>query len=78
MEEIIGKLSPQLFWDVNPGAVDSKKNAHWLVERVVQRGSWEDWLLVSQFYGKKMLREISPALKIDKKSANFLKIYCRQ
>ncbi len=76
MEECIHLLSPQLFWDVDPETVDTKKNARWLIERVMQRGSWEDWLLVRKLYGKSGLRAIAPALRLDEKSSNFLRIYC--
>lgn len=76
MNEVIGKLSPQLFWDVDSSTIDLQRNAPWLISRVVQRGTWEDWLLVSQFYGKKAIHEYLPGLKVDKKSAHFLTIYC--
>lgn len=78
MEEIISRLSPQLFWDINPRTVDVEKNASWLLARVLQRGTWEDWQIVSKFYGKSTLRDLEPSLKVDKKSANFLRIYCQQ
>jgi len=69
-------MSPQLFWDTDPELVDTEKNARWLIERVVQRGTWEDWLLLGERYGKDGLRSYIPALRIDAKSANFLKKYC--
>jgi len=77
MEECIRRLSPQLFWDVDPEAVDARKHARWLIERVVQRGTWEDWLLVSKLYGKRGLQAIAPELRLDPKCANFLRIYCQ-
>jgi hypothetical protein len=76
MEACICKMSTHLFWDTDPEMVDSDKNARWLIERVVQRGSWEDWLILSQRYGKDGLRSFIPTLRIDAKSANFLKKYC--
>ncbi len=69
-------MSPQLFWDTDPEIVDTDKNARWLIERVMQRGSREDWLLLSERYGKDGLRRLLPTLRIDAKSANFLKKYC--
>jgi hypothetical protein len=71
-------MSPQLFWDVDPETVDTRKNARWLLERVMQRGTWEDWLLVKERYGKDELQALAPALRLDAKSANFLKIHCQQ
>lgn len=77
MEEIIGRLTPQLFWDVDPGTIDIRKNAQWLLERVVQRGTWEDWLIISRFYGKQAIRDMAPRLRVDAKSAHFLQLYCQ-
>jgi len=78
MEEVIKKLSPQLFWDVDSGTIDLQKNAPWLISRVVERGTWEDWLLISQFYGKQGINEYLPHVKVDKKGAHFLTIYLLQ
>lgn len=76
MDEHINRLSQRLFWDVDQNTVDIKKHERWLVERVLQRGSWEDWLVIRQAYGKKELKNISTTLRLDPKSANFLKIFC--
>jgi hypothetical protein len=76
MDDYIGKLSQQLFWDVDQRTVDIKKNERWLVERVLQRGSWEDWMTIREAYGKRELQNLSPTLRLDPKSANFLKLYC--
>lgn len=76
MDENIGKLSPQLFWDVDQQTVDIKRNERWLVERVLQRGSWEDWLSMREVYRKRELRKLLPSLRLDAKSENFLELYC--
>ncbi len=78
MDKLVGQLSPYLFWDVDQKEVDTKKNARWLVERVLQRGTWEDWLLLRDLYGKTELRLLAPRLKLDAKSANFLRLHCTQ
>jgi len=78
MEEIIDRLSPQLFWDVDPRTIDIEKNASWLLARVLQRGTWEDWQVISKLYGRSTLRDLATSLKVDEKSANFLRIYCQQ
>lgn len=76
MDESISKLSPTLFWDVDQTVVDAQKNGRWLVERVLERGSWEDWLVIRGIYGKTGLRQLMPSLRLDPNSANFLKLYC--
>ncbi len=76
MDSWINNLSPELFWDVLQSEINPEKHERWLVERVLQRGRWEDWLLVRANYGKNRLRNLSPQLKLDPKAENFLKIYC--
>ncbi|MFH2115121.1 MAG: hypothetical protein ABIJ86_11505 [Spirochaetota bacterium] len=76
MNECISRLSSALFWDVDRNTVDVRKNERWLVERVLQRGTWEDWLVIREVYGKSRLRQLMPALLLDPKSANFLRLYC--
>jgi hypothetical protein len=38
-------ISPRDNRFLAPGEVDPEKNARWILERVLQRGRWEDWLL---------------------------------
>lgn len=54
----IHELSPHLFWDVDRNGVDLEKNAPWLVQRVLEYGLWDDWLMVEGFYGKSRIRAI--------------------
>ena len=65
-----------MFWDVDQALVDVSQNGRWLVERVLQRGTWEDWLVIREIYGKSGLRQLMPSLRLDPKSANFLSLYC--
>lgn len=69
-------LSSELFWDVSQKDVDPDRHERWLIERVLQRGSWEDWLLIRSYYDKTRLLNLFPQLRIDPKSAHFLKRYC--
>ena len=59
-------LSPAQFWDVDRATVDHRQHARWLVERVLQRGT----------YDKQELRQLLPALRLDTKGARFLTQYC--
>jgi hypothetical protein len=76
MNEYIRRLSPTLFWDVDPEMVDVARNDRWLVERVLQRGTWEDWLVIREVYGKTGLKRLMPSLRLDPKSTSFLRLYC--
>jgi len=76
MDDRIGRLSPALFWDVDQASLDFRQNERWLVERVLQRGTWEDWLVIRGIYGKSRLKQLMPSLRLDPRSANFLSLYC--
>jgi hypothetical protein len=76
MGTFMRSLSPELFWDVDRNSVDLEKNARWLLGRVLERGRWEDWLLIRNHYGRQRIRMLSEGLKIDPKAGSFLKLYC--
>ena len=76
METWISELSSELFWDVSLEAIDPVVHERWLIERVIQRGRWEDWLLLSAHYDKSRLLKLSPLLRLDPKSKHFIELYC--
>lgn len=72
----VNSLSAELFWDVLQEKVDPDRHERWLIERVLQRGRWEDWLVLRKHYSKKRLNGLLPQLRLDSKSEHFLKFYC--
>ncbi len=52
-------LSKRAFWDVDINSLDFEKQADAIIVRVFERGSWEDIIEVSAFYGSK---KVSKAL----------------
>lgn len=44
-------LSKTLFWDTDPTKINYEKNARHIIERVVQRGTLNDWYEIKQHYG---------------------------
>jgi len=68
----VARLSPTLFWDVAQESVDWDRHRIWLVERVLARGKWEDWLLVSREISASKLRELEPRLRLQPRERNFL------
>jgi hypothetical protein len=77
METWVNHLSPSLFWDVSRENVDPDKHGRWLLERVLMRGRWEDWLLIREHFKRDRIRDLSPRLRLDPKAENFLRLYCR-
>lgn len=45
MSEFINSLSKTLFWDVDRETIDEEKHRRFVIERVLQRGSFDDWRL---------------------------------
>jgi hypothetical protein len=50
-------LSKQAFWDVDMEKIDYEKNARHVIEKVIDRGSFEDFIQLRSFYGDKKIRE---------------------
>jgi hypothetical protein len=44
---------------------------------VLERGRWEDWLLLSREFGHRELTSWAPRLKISPKSRHFLQVWLR-
>jgi hypothetical protein len=74
----VDQLSPVLFWDVNRNTIDAVRHARWLIERVLEKGQWEDWILLWDNLGKETISSLSEGLCLDPKARNFLEHWlCR-
>ncbi len=74
METWLTALSPELFLDVSVDSVDIRKNLRWLVERVLTRGRWEDWLLLRRHVTPDDLRDVLPRLRVPPRERHFLEV----
>jgi hypothetical protein len=75
-KEIIPLLSKTLFWDVDVITIDPDKHAPYIVERVLSRGSMEDFKHVKAYYGKLKLKSIVKKLRyMDDRVLNFCSVY---
>ncbi|WPV00355.1 hypothetical protein SNE26_01070 [Mucilaginibacter sp. cycad4] len=65
-------LSKQAFWDVDMDSIDYQKHARYVIEKVVDRGSFDDFIEMRKFYGdKKIRKEIVNAKWIGDKEIYF-------
>jgi len=67
------KFSENLFWDTAPDALDYEKHQRFIVQRVVEYGSLDDWRLICGYYGLQSI--ITAAQKVrclEKKALSFL------
>jgi len=51
MSPFVASLSPHLFWDVDREQVDPEKHRGYIVQRVTERGSMDDWRRLRSHYG---------------------------
>jgi hypothetical protein len=50
-------LSKQAFWDVNMDNIDYKKHARYVIEKVIDRGSFEDFIALRKYYGDNKIKK---------------------
>lgn len=66
-------LNPSLFWDTNPHNLDYETHARYIIARVVQFGTLDEWKQVIAFYGNERIGfELQNERDLDIKTLHFL------
>lgn len=66
-------FTANLFWDVDPEAIDFDKHRRWVVQRVLEYGRMEDWQAIRELYGLDGIVEAAQqARTLDPKAHAFL------
>lgn len=52
------KFRQALFWDTNPNKIDPKKNAQYIIERVLDFGRDKEVRWLYRFYDKALLKKV--------------------
>ncbi|MDR0725000.1 MAG: hypothetical protein LBF59_03195 [Prevotellaceae bacterium] len=66
-------FSKNLFWDADLSELDIEKHAPYVVGRVLDYGSWDDWLLICQYYGMDKIKSIALGIRsMERKSLSFI------
>ena len=68
-------LTPTLFWDVDQTKLDAKEHLKTILERVLERGFWQDWTLVASHVPKSDMVALVPRLRVPQREINFLKSF---
>ena len=69
-------LPNYLFWDIDLSSLDFKKNARFVIQRVIQKGSLNDWISIKEFYGIDFIKqEILMIRDLDLKTLQFFSTY---
>ena len=74
----VSRLSPVLFWDVDPATVRWDEHRRWLLQRVLERGTWEDWLVIDDTVSSEELSKLEPSLDLQDRERNFLRLWIRR
>ncbi|MDR1592378.1 MAG: DUF2333 family protein [Prevotellaceae bacterium] len=66
-------FSPNLFWDTDIADLDMEKHKKFIVNRVLDYGSWDDWKIIRDYYGLIQVRDIAKDLReMFAKSLSFI------
>ncbi len=64
------KFRQTLFWDVNPKNIDTKKNARYIIERILEFGDTNEVGWVLRHYPKNVIKKVMrlPRVQLSDKS----------
>lgn len=69
-------LSHTLFWDVAYEHIQWGKNYRFVIERVLERGTWADWQEIKRYYGLEKIKEAAlQARWLDNTTLSFCSNY---
>jgi|LQYC01.1.fsa_nt_gi hypothetical protein len=78
-EKHIPKNFHALFWDVNPRTIHIRKNAPYIIERVLEMGGLDALQWIQRLYPTKLIIDTCEmSRKISPKSKNFWEIWFRR
>ena len=52
------RFRQELFWDTDPKTIDKKKNAEYIIERVLDFGKDEEVRWLRKFYKKSLIKKV--------------------
>ena len=65
-----------LFWDIDPNTLDLNKHSRFIIERVLSKGGFDDWVLLKKIYGLNKIKKESLQIRsLDKRTIGFLSNY---
>jgi hypothetical protein len=72
-QDLVKKLNPQYFWDIDRNTLDDNNSKRLIIERVFSLGTLKEIKLVINFYGKEETQNVICRLHyLDPKTLNFV------
>lgn len=66
-------FSSNLFWDIDLADLDMERHAAYIVNRVLDHGTMNDWLFIKSYYSLERLREIALNIRsMERESLSFI------
>ncbi len=73
--KILTQFSQYLFWDVDIENVDLQKHKKFLINKVLQYGTYSDWKILVSIYGFEKIIETAKMIRdLDPKTIAFLSV----
>lgn len=73
------KLRQSLFWDVDPKTIDLKKNARYVIERVMDFGRDDEVRWLIRYYPKKSIEEaLTKSRQLQPRTRALWTLICKQ
>ena len=73
---MMNALSPTLFWDVDRTTIEYTLHAPYIIERVLNMGTMEDFNIIKSYYGKTKLKQVAMQLRyMDDRLLHFCSVY---
>jgi len=73
MSTFLFDLTPHIFWDVDVESIDVEKNGVFILQRVLQYGLLQDWLILKSSLGYEKIKSIAVSIStLDDVSISFL------
>lgn len=70
------KFNSALFWDIDPETLDVNKHARFIIERVLKKGNFDDWVYLKNIYTLNHIKkEVLSIRSLDTKTLHFLSHY---
>jgi hypothetical protein len=68
-------FSPALFWDIDPGTLDIERHLKYVVARVLEAGTLDDWMLLCRQFTLPGIIDIARRLRsLDPRALAFLSV----
>jgi hypothetical protein len=76
LTDVKNSLTQSLFWDVNFKEIDSQIHSLFITERVLTRGTIDDFRAIKSYYGVEKLKSIIVEIKnLDERTLSFCSAY---